>query len=112
MSIIEKMIIDRDFSYLSPYFYNNKWALRCELGIGNKEEFAVSAKKRAAEIFNILFPDGADAVIFNYWINDFSEVANGYVEDFDDDMLQKWLEWFIEQENDQLRLLFEYTSAP
>lgn len=110
MSKIEEKILDRDFSYLSPYFYNNKWALRCELGIGDKEEFAVSAKKRAAEIFNILFPNGADAVIFNYWINDFSEVAKGYVEDFDDDMLQKWLEWLIEQENDQLRLLFEYQS--
>lgn len=110
MSKIEEMIRDRDFVYLEPYFYNNRWALRCELGIGDKEEFDISAKRRAVEIYNILFPNGADAVIFNYWVNDFSEVAKGYVEAFDDDVLSKWLEWFIEQETDQLRFLFEYQS--
>lgn len=110
MSKIEEMIRDRDFVYLEPYFYNNRWALRCELGIGDKEKFDISAKRRAVEIYNILFPNGADAVIFNYWVNDFSEVAEGYVEAFDDDVLSKWLEWFIEQETDQLRFLFEYQS--
>ncbi len=110
MSRIEEMILDRNFSYLRPYFYNNKWALRCELGIGDKEKFEKSAKRRATEIYGILFPNGADAVIFNYWINDHSEVAEGYIDAFDDDNVSKWLNWFIECETEQLRFLFEYQT--
>jgi len=72
-SKIEKMICSKDFSYLQPYFYNNKYALRCELGVGNTEcEYYANAKKRAYEIYDLLFPNGADAVIFNYWIYDIS----------------------------------------
>lgn len=108
MSRIEEMILDRRFVYLSPYFYNNKWALRCELGIGEKEEFDTSAKRRATEIYNILFPNGADAVIFNYWINDYSDIAECYIDTFDEDVASKWTDWFMEQEADQLRFLFDY----
>jgi len=72
-SKIEKLICSKDFSYLQPYFYNNKYALRCELGMGKtEEEYYANAKKRAYEIYNILFPNGADAMIFDYCIYDLS----------------------------------------
>ena len=32
MSLVEERICSREFSYLQPYFYNNPYALRCELG--------------------------------------------------------------------------------
>lgn len=71
MSLVEKLICDPDFSYLQPYFYNNPYALRCELGCC-EENFLASAKKRALEIYRILFPQGADAIMFSYWVQDFS----------------------------------------
>lgn len=72
MSLIEKMIRDKNFEYLQPYFYNNRFAYRCELGIGETEkEYAQNSRKRALKIYNILFPKGADAVIFNYWEYDY-----------------------------------------
>lgn len=73
MSKIEQLICNRDFSYLQPYFYNNPYALRCELGTGDEQQYMANAKKRALEICNILFPDGADAFFFNYWICDNSD---------------------------------------
>jgi len=70
--IVEKIICDTNFSYLHPYFYNNEFALRCELGIGdNEKEYMENAEKRAFEIYNILFPNGADAIFFNYWDYDY-----------------------------------------
>ena len=66
-SKIENLICD-----LQPYFYNNPHALRCELGIGD-EDYMENAKQRAEEIYGILFPEGADAIIFNYRIFDYSE---------------------------------------
>jgi hypothetical protein len=63
---IETMILDSAFDYLQPYFYNNPYALRCELGIGDtSEEYMRQARIRAAEIYRILFPSKADAIIFN-----------------------------------------------
>lgn len=73
MSKIEQLLCNRTFSYLQPYFYNNPYALRCELGTGDEQQYMNNAKKRALEICNILFPDGADAFIFNYWICDNSD---------------------------------------
>ena len=69
---IEKMILDRDFKYEPPYFYNNKLALRCELGIGDTdEEYLQNAKDRAAAIYNILFENGVDMFFFDSYIYDF-----------------------------------------
>ena len=34
-SKVEEQILSREFDYLQPYFYQNPYALRCELGIGN-----------------------------------------------------------------------------
>lgn len=68
MSIVEGKICSRDFSYLHPYFYSNPYALRCELGQGDETgEYMATALRRALEIYDILFPDGADAFCFNYW---------------------------------------------
>ncbi|MBQ2254149.1 MAG: hypothetical protein II325_03245, partial [Clostridia bacterium] len=58
-SKIERLILDKEFSYLPPYFYDNPYALRCELGIGRDEEYLINAKRRAMELYDILFPAGA-----------------------------------------------------
>lgn len=72
MNTIEETILSRDFSYESPYFYNNDFALRCELGIGeNSEEYLANAKKRAEAIFSILFENGVDMFFFDNYIYDF-----------------------------------------
>jgi len=87
-SIVEKKICSNDFQYLQPYFYNNPYALRCELGIGDTtEEYMESAKRRATEIYHILFPNGADAIFFNYWLYDYCGSGDAekcaYDSDFD-----------------------------
>ena len=70
-SKIEKLITDAAFSYHQPWFYNQPFALRCELGIGNsKHAYFKNAKKRAYEIFDILFPNTPDAIFFDYLIED------------------------------------------
>ena len=65
MSSIEKLICSKDFDYLQPYFYNNPYALRCELGTGKGQEYMKNAYERALAIYNILFKGGLDAVFFN-----------------------------------------------
>ena len=69
-SDIEKRLLDRDFAYLRPWFYQNPHALRCELGQGDDTEtYMHNAYRRAKEIFAILFPDGQpDAVIFDQYV--------------------------------------------
>ena len=72
MNTIEEMIRNRDFKYEPPYFYNNPFSLRCELGIGESNEaYLTIAKKRAAEIFNILFENNVDLFFFDNYIYDF-----------------------------------------
>ena len=79
MNNLEKLICSRDFSYEPPYFYNNDYALRCELGIGeNKEEYLANAKKRAAAIYSILFSNGVDMFFFDNFIYDFD--MGGFVD--------------------------------
>ena len=69
-SDIEKRLLDRDFAYLQPWFYQNPHALRCELGQeDDSETYMHNAYRRAKEIFAILFPDGQpDAVIFDQFV--------------------------------------------
>lgn len=63
-SKVEELILSRDFDYLQPYFCNNPYALRCELGIGDTtEEYMRQAWQRANAIYDLLFPHGADAII-------------------------------------------------
>lgn len=69
---MEARILNREFRYESPYFYNNDFALRCELGVGeNDEEYLSNAKKRAKEIFSILFKNDVDMFFFDDCICDF-----------------------------------------
>lgn len=109
MSLIEQLICDRNFSYLQPYFYNHPYALRCELGIGEGEVYLVNARKRAMDIFKILFPCGADAFIFNYWLYDNSESGEAIrhhmeeMEDNPDDLIENT----IESEMERLRFLMK-----
>lgn len=69
---IESKILDRHFIYEPPYFYNNEFALRCELGIGDSnEEYMDNAKCRMKNIFDILFKKGVDMIFFNNYIYDY-----------------------------------------
>ena len=52
---VSKQILDGSFLYQQPWFYNNKLALRCELGTGDDEEYIDNAFHRAIIIANILF---------------------------------------------------------
>jgi len=86
MSKIQDLIENPDFSYLKPYFYENSYALRCELATGETHEIRMqNALDRAMQIYKILFPDQkADALIFNHWRydgepeEDISEFLNQY----------------------------------
>ena len=72
-SKIEEMVTDASFLYRQPWFYNHPFALRCELGIGNSRRlYWKNAKRRAYEIFDILFPKSPDAIFFDYHVEDFS----------------------------------------
>ena len=70
VSAIERLIGDRDFAYVQPWFYENPHALRCELGQGDDTAIYMhNAYRRTKEIFAILFPDGQpDAVIFDQFV--------------------------------------------
>ena len=76
-SKIEEMITDASFLYRQPWFYNHPFALRCELGIGNSRRlYWKNAKRRAYEIFDILFPKSPDAIFFDHYVEDFSSSEN------------------------------------
>lgn len=109
-SIVEEMICSRDFSYLHPYFYNNPYALRCELGIGDTvEEYMDNAKRRATEIYHILFPNGADAIIFNHWMYDYCDSGEAECRIFDENHdLEGVIENRIESVTEALRFLSNY----
>ncbi len=72
-SEIERLITDASFSYKQPWFYNHPFALRCELGIGDSTRvYLKNTKKRALQIFDILFRNQPDAIFFDYYIEDYS----------------------------------------
>lgn len=72
MATLEEKILSGDFIYDPPYFYRNAWALRCKLGIGDSDEvFYAVARKRAAEIFTILFRNGVDMFFFDHCVYDY-----------------------------------------
>ena len=72
MCNIIKQISDSSFLYLQPWFYNNKLSLRCELGIGEGNEYMENAFCRAIQIANILFDSKKiDAAFYHqYFDND------------------------------------------
>lgn len=84
MSEIERLILSKDFPYLQPYFYSHPWALRCELGQGkSRSAFRRKARERAEAIYHILFPAPADAVIFNYRLEDWSASGPARIRELD-----------------------------
>jgi hypothetical protein len=106
-SKIEAMILDRAFDYIQPYFYNNPYALRCELGIGDtREEYMSQARKRAKEIYNILFPKKADAIIFNQWLYDWSDSGSAEKNEYGDNA-SEMIENRLDRETRALRFLLE-----
>ena len=110
MSKVEEQILSREFDYLHPYFYNNPYALRCELGIGNTtEEYMRQARQRANAIYDLLFPHGADAIIFNYWINDWSDSGEAEGKAWgSEEVAAGIVDRRIQVESDSLRFLSEY----
>lgn len=107
-SKVERLIRDQEFSYLQPYFYNHPYAIRCELGVGD-EDYMIQAKRRAVEIFDVLFPLGADAMFFNYWIFDHSdcgEANRNRMEALGCDICEI-IENALESETKQLKFLLE-----
>lgn len=108
-SKIEQLICNKEFSYLQPYFYNNPYALRCELGNGDDESYMANAKKRALEIFDILFPSGSDAIIFNYWMFDYSDCGEAERAELEGlgVNVEEIINNSIESESEQLRFLLE-----
>lgn len=109
-STVEAQIRCKDFPYLQPYFYNHPFALRCELGMGNtNEEYMANAYGKALEIYNILFPNGADAIIFNYWMYDYCDSGEAEKDCFEEeDDLPGIIDNRIEYEAKKLRFLSEY----
>ena len=106
-SKVERLITDKSFDYLQPYFYNNPNALRCELGIGKThEEYMAQARERAIRIYNILFPDKADAIIFNQWIYDWSDSADAGSLEYAGDT-KEIIDRYIGSEMRALRFLLE-----
>lgn len=108
-SIVERQIRSKDFAYLLPYFYNHPFGLRCELGIGDtNEEYMTNAIDRALAIYRILFPDGADAIVFNHWMYDYCDCADAEEDCFgEEDDLLGVIENRIESEMKKLRFLSE-----
>lgn len=106
-SMIEGLILDKSFDYLQPYFYNNPFALRCELGIGKtQEKYMRHARERAKKIYDILFPQKADAIIFNQWIYDWSDSGDAEKHEYGnhaEDVVANR----IKTETDALRFLLE-----
>ena len=83
-SKIESLLLSPDFPYRQPWFYNHPWALRCELGAGkSRSAFRRRAWERLREIYAILFPAPADAVIFNYRLEDWSGTGPARTEELD-----------------------------
>ena len=107
MSVVEEKICSQDFSYLHPYFYNHPYALRCELGVGD-EDYLENAYRRALEIFRILFPEGTDAICFNYWVQDDCDSGPAEEESSEPgETMESILDWQLERAMKYLRFLLE-----
>lgn len=98
-SIIHQNILRRDFPYDQPWFYNHPYALRCELD---------GDTSRALEIYRMLFPHGADALFFDYFLYD--DCASGDAEEKTDlaDVLDEIYNNCIESRISQLQFLFRF----
>ncbi len=70
MASVSEKITDSTFVYSQPWFYNNELALRCELGVGDGEEYMNNAIERVVRIASILFENRkVDAVFYNEYFD-------------------------------------------
>ena len=104
MSQILELIRNQNFSYLHPIFYRNKNVLRCELskthhGMADRNE----AYKHAMEIFDILFPHGADALFFHFTVTDAS-----LCEDYN--FSKQEIKYMSEYMHEQMHFLFSFPA--
>ena len=110
-SIVENQICSADFPYNKPYFYNHPYSLRCELGVGESDdEYMQAAEHRTSEIYHLLFPHGADAIFFNYWIT--NRADSGPAERLfysEEDDPNAYIDFIIENETEQLRFLHDFS---
>ena len=103
-SKIEALILNPDCQYYHPYFYSHPYALRCELGRGDTSEaYYATARLRAEAIYSLLFPHGADAMIFNYWVYDWSDSGEAQAGDYKDPA--EYVAYQVEKEARSLRFL-------
>lgn len=103
-SKIEALILNPDCQYYHPYFYSHPYALRCELGRGDTSEaYYATARQRAEAIYSLLFPHGADAMIFNYWVYDWSDSGEAQAGDYKDPA--EYVAYQVEKEARSLRFL-------
>ena len=109
-SIVENKILSGDFPYLQPYFYNHPYALRCELGTGDSAEaYMENALRRAKEIYDILFPTGADAIMFNYWWYDYCDTGDPEWNNYDQVLdMEDIIQNRIDAAAENLRFLSSY----
>lgn len=108
-SRVESLLLSPSFDYLQPYFYNNPCALRCELGMGRR--YMANARRRAKEIYRILFPRGADAISFDVWSYDWTDSSEAWTETGEvGHSLPRYLKCTVEKEMRALRFLLEYEA--
>lgn len=71
MNTMREKIINSTFDYSQPWFYRNKLALRCELGIGKGKKYMDNAIDRAMKIANLLFENKKiDAAFYDEYFID------------------------------------------
>lgn len=107
-SRIEKNILNSEFQYLRPFFYQHPYSIRCELGSGDDEFYMQTARQRVMEIYHLLFPHGADALCFDIWIYDhcFTGAAECETENAED--LEELHRYSIQDEAETMRFLFSF----
>lgn len=107
-SKVESLLLRPDFDYLQPYFYSNPYALRCELGMGKGRAYLRNARRRAKEIYRILFPHGADAIAFNDYVYDWTDSGEAWVDTGGvGHSLRQFLRFNVQEKKRALRFLLE-----
>lgn len=111
MSKIEELILSQEFSYYEPWFYNNQYALRCELAKPDKtvKKRIKSAYKNAIAIYKIVFKKHIDAVFFHYANIDCFE-KNAHKEDNPNFHLKSYRKLFLKGEKDTLKFIHYYQN--
>ena len=93
-SIVEEKLLSKEFPYWQALHQCNPYALRLMIGRGDTfDEAERNMIEGAAEIYHALFPNGADAFFFDYYVYDICEDGEAMGKDFVDGM-----EVFVEEQ--------------